>query len=114
MNDHGQNLEEITKLFSFLLAFGHDLRLPGMSWEFFRDSKLSKAEGGYRVCLVCGIGLSPNTNWKRHFQEVHEVSDLRYICPSCDKEFNSRRTLNQHISKVHRSMKGLNVTKCIV
>ena len=98
---------------SFLpaLATRSMLLLPGVTYQEYRLTKLSKAPGG-NVCLVCGIHISSSTNMRRHFEERHQVSDLRYYCPACNLEFLRKRSLQGHISYMHPTLKGMDLSNC--
>ena len=87
------------------------LRLPGIDYEEYKKTKIRKAPGG-RVCLVCGIHLSASTKLKRHFEERHEVSDVRYFCPACNKNLSSRRNVQKHLKTTHPMLVGIDLSNC--
>ena len=45
----------------------------------------------------------------KHINRVHKQLEKSYHCHICDKSFGEKRTLKQHISKVHRDHKTYNI-----
>ena len=87
------------------------LRLPGTTWETFKELYLSSAPDG-KLCFKCGTFLKAKTNMKRHFEERHEVSDIHYFCPICSKEYPHRRAILKHMGYAHPTLKDMDLNKC--
>ena len=78
----------------------------------FKEMYLSKAPDG-KVCIACGVLLKAKTNMKRHFEEIHEVNDVKYSCPACEMVFHYRRAIQRHLGKFHPSLKGMDLSNCM-
>ena len=59
--------------------------------------KLFNKTDGVWSCLTCGYTHVKKTNVKRHV-EVH-IDGLSYTCNVCHKQFRSKNSLNDHISR---------------
>ena len=58
------------------------------------------------ICPYCADGFSSNKRMKCHMSLVHELQPMKketkkYVCPTCEKSFNIRVFLFNHLKYVH-------------
>ena len=54
-------------------------------------------------CKICGQKIKQSGHMKRHMNEVH-LKAWKYRCP-CDRWYNNKSSLYQHLAKYHRDLK---------
>lgn len=54
-------------------------------------------------CPVCGVSFSIYSSWTRHIATKHADTQLQltFGCSTCDAEFESRRSVANHHTKIH-------------
>ena len=73
------------------------------SSSFFHHKK---ACGGQRVhCQYCPLTFSYQRNLRRHLQQQHSQTPLRFTCPKCDKGFRTKWNLKLHLETVCAEVK---------
>jgi uncharacterized Zn-finger protein len=78
-----------------------------------RKSRFVRKEGyEYRFeCDVCDYGTDNSTSIKRH-EENH--AGVRYLCPTCSREFTENGSLQQHVRNVHDMRKDFECPECLL
>lgn len=90
---------KITSSLFSLLADDNDAgNLNNM--EFLLRNKVQKSDDTYQ-CLVCFTFIKRMGDMTKHMRNIHCVLDSQYFCPSCDKWFRNRKSIYDHIRKVH-------------
>ena len=66
------------------------------------------------VCDICEKKFNTDTNLRRHFYAIHNVSSMTNSqqCNICTKAFNTQQKLTLHIHTVHESHKDHKCESC--
>ncbi len=82
-------------------------------YDTYRSSQVAKTESGF-ACLLCGTAVKKQI--RRHFEDLHMLSDVAYACPvgRCGKVIDRRRYFVEHINRAHPEFRGLEPEKCAV
>ena len=59
------------------------------------------AENNTKLCSECGQRFANKFKRLRHEKEKHHEAHLMFACPHCDKQLNTRRSLQRHVNMVH-------------
>ena len=81
--------------------------LAHLSVDDLMRSFVQECDGGF-LCMICWKSMRSDTI-RRHMREKHMVSLVNYHCPPCDKFFNSKRYMKEHISRSHKNWRGVNI-----
>jgi hypothetical protein len=69
-------------------------------------------EDGAFVCKLCSRRIKQRSHMKRHMKDTH-LKPNQYRCP-CDKWYNNRSALYQHVVKHHRDLGVINLDDFLV
>ena len=50
----------------------------------------------------CGQKFTRQDVLKRHMHDIHLSSDEDFYCPTCDKHFKNKGSMNAHFYKMHK------------
>ena len=53
-------------------------------------------------CPFCVVVMS-SCKFRKHITEVHQLSEVRYMCLKCPEIFDKFRAMKGHIRKVHEN-----------
>jgi uncharacterized C2H2 Zn-finger protein len=62
--------------------------------------------------MICGKTLQKLSYVKRHMRDLHV--DAQYHCPPCEKMFKNKKSIYDHINKVHPDWKGVKYENFLV
>ena len=57
------------------------------------------------TCKVCGCGFTAEGYLKSHMEKKHGEKKKLFECSECNKILSTKRTLEDHIKKIHRTCK---------
>ena len=86
------------------VKFSTNLVLQGhadMDERYKHFCNLILAENHTKLCSVCGQRFANKFKRLRHEKEKHHEAHLMFACPHCDKQLNTRRSLQRHVNMVH-------------
>ena len=67
---------------------------------FLLQNKVHKSDETYQ-CLVCFKFIKRMGDVKKHMANIHCVLDSQFFCPSCDKWLRNKKSMYDHVRKVH-------------
>ena len=70
-------------------------------------TQVEEVDDQFLRCRICGTRIKQSGHMKRHMKEVH-LKAWKYRCP-CDRWYNNKSSLYQHVIKYHRDLKKCGV-----
>ena len=80
--------------------------MPGSGARVVLDEYVARGQVDGRAnfrCTICGRANVKKNNIINHIESVHFPNSFTYNCSLCDKQFNSKNSLNVHVSTKHRN-----------
>ena len=72
--------------------------------------RISLKEDEAFMCVACGGGFKSKGYLDQHMEKKHGNVLKPHKCEECDKILQSKRNLEEHVKKIHRSCKACNLT----
>lgn len=64
------------------------------------------------VCDTCGISKNRTASLRQHMLSHQDPSTWPHACPSCDKRFRSKYTLQYHQDRLHLKIRNVSCPQC--